>query len=299
MIKISNSTNEYWFVGGTSLNQYCWSINTYAAGRAVPVLRGNNIQVAYVPGQIHRQKYPDSRTLDFTMFVAAVDPTTDQPPTQAQKLMFSNNVKSLQRLFYNYSSSMAGNQLPLTRQWYYSLPVNLGQPSGVPTMVQATAQAEIAGDLQLTMNGPHAASLTVSLLLADPYFYGPSITGTAAVNSSASNVINTGDDMAAYFNNTVTLYGPLQYPKLLNSTTSPNTWLQLNTVILAGDSVTFDIANFTAYRASDGANLSGLLTHSGTTRWMSYYPGANSISLTSENSGDTGSATLSFVPPYV
>jgi hypothetical protein len=296
---MTNSDNEYWFVGGTSLNQFCWGINTFAAGRAVPVMRGNNIQVAYVPGQIYRQKYPDSRTLDFSMFVAAVDPTTDQPPTSAQKLMFSNNVKTLQKLFYNYSSQMAGNQLPLTRQWYYTLPVSIGIPTGVPTMVQATAMAEIAGDLQLTMNGPHAASLTVSLLLADPYFYGPSITGSVPVNSSAVSVINTGDDIAAYFNNTVTLYGPLQYPKFLNSTTEPNSWFQLNTVILAGDSVTFDIAGFTAYRASDGANLSGLVTHSGTTRWMSYAPGTNSLTLMSNNSGDTGTAAFSFVPPYV
>lgn len=296
---MTNSTNEYWFVGGTSLNQYCWSINTYAAGRAVPVLRGNNIQVAYIPGQIHRQKYPDSRTLDFTMFVAAIDPTTDQPPTQAQKLMFSNNVRTLQRLFYNYNSQVAGQQIPLTRQWYYSLPINIGMPQGVPTMVQATAMAEIAGDLQLTMNGPHAASLTVSLLLADPYFYGPAITGSVTVNNGASSVVNTGDDVAAYFNNSVTLYGPLQFPRLLNSTTDPDTWFQLNTVILAGDSVTLDIANFTAYRASDGANLSGLLTHSGTTRWMSYYPGSNNIVLNSNNSGDTGTATFSFVPPYI
>lgn len=296
---MTNSTNEYWFVGGTSLNQYCWGINTFAAGRSVPVMRGNNIQVAYVPGQIHRDKYPDSRTLDFTMFVAAVDPTTDQPPTSAQKLMFSNNVKTLQRLFYNYSSQRAGQQFPLTRQWYYSLPVNVGMPQGVPTMVQATAMAEIAGDLQLTMNSPHAASLTVTLLLADPYFYGPPITGSVAVNSSATTTVNTGDDIAAYSNNSVTLYGPLQYPKLLNSSTVPNTWLQLNTVILGGDSVTFDIANFTAYRASDGANLSGLVSHSGTTRWMSYSPGSNSLTLTTNNSGDTGSATFSFVPPYV
>jgi hypothetical protein len=296
---MSNSDNEYWFVGGTSLNQYCWSINTFAAGRAVPVMRGNNIQVAYIPGQIYRQKYPDSRSLDFSMFVAAVDPATDQPPSQAQKLMFSNNVRTLQQLFYNYNSQMAGQQFPLTRQWYYSLPVNLGQPQGVPTMVQATAMAEIAGDLQLTMNGPHAASLTVTLLLADPYFYGPAITGAVTVNAGASTVVNTGDDMAAYFNNTVTLYGPLQYPRFLNSTTNPDTWFQLNTVILGGDSVTLDIANFTAYRASDGANLSGLLTRSGTTRWMSYYPGSNSVSLSSNNSGDTGTASFSFVPPYV
>lgn len=296
---MTQSDTEAWFVGPqggspTCLNQYCWSVSTFGVGRTLPVMRGNNIQVAYIPGQIYRKKYPDSRVISLTMWTAAIDPATDQPVPENQRLQFSNNMRTLQTLFYN----VAGNQFELTRQWYYNLPVNTGIPSGAPTIVQATALAEIAGDMAPTMFSPMAASFTVDCLLADPYFYGPPVVASIAYNTPAT-VVNTGDDVAAYNNNTVTLYGPLQYPRVTNSTTNPTTWLQLNTVILAGDAVTVDIANSTAYRASDGANLSGSIAHSGTKRWMSYNPGVNIVTLTSSNSSDTGSATLSFVPPYV
>jgi hypothetical protein len=227
------------------------------------------------------------------MFVAGIDPATDQPASYDQHLAWSNNLRTLQQLFYKPQA-----QFPLTRRWYYSLPVNTGIPTGVPTMVEATALAECAGPMQPTMFGQTQSSFTIDLLLADPYFYGPQVVVALPYNTPTS-VYNTGDDVAAYNNNTVTLYGPLQYPRVTNSTTMPPTWLQLNTVIAAGDSVLFDIANYTAYRTSDGANLSGSVTHSGTFRWMSYIPGQNTVTLTSAGTGDTGAAVLAYVPSYV
>lgn len=287
------SDPEYWFVGNVCLNTYAWAVTSTASGRTLPVMRGNNIQVAYIPGQVYRPKYPDSRVISLIMWAAGIDPNTGQPSTEDQRLQWSDNFRKLQNLFYN----IGGQQFPLTRQWFYTLPMSEGTPYGAPTMVQATAMGEIAGDMAPTMQGPTSSAFSVDILLADPYFYGPAITSTLTYNT-AQTVVNTGDDQAAYHSNTVTMYGPLTYPRITNSTTIPNTWIQLNTVIASGDSVTFDIANFTAYRASDGANLAGSIAHSGTKRWMTYLPGSNTLTLTSSNSGDTGYATSSFVPPY-
>lgn len=259
-------------------------------------MRGNNIQVAYVPGQVFRNKLPDSRTITFNMWTCGIDPATDQVVAGPnQRRQCSDNLKTLQTLFYN-----GGAQFPLIRQWEYTLPASIGVPTGVPTMVTTTAMAEIASNMQITSQSPNSASMTFSVdfLLADPYFYGPPIVSQINYGQTA-NILNPGDDVAAYTQNTVTFYGPLQYPRLTNSTTDPTTWVQLNTVILAGDSITFDVGNFTAYRTSDGANLSGSVAHSGTRRWMVYLPGVNEVTLTSGNSLDTGYCTTSFNAPFV
>jgi hypothetical protein len=299
---MTNSTKEEWSVstpqgGSLSLNQYSWSITSFGVGRMLPTMRGDNIQVAYIPGQVWRKKFPDSRVITLTMWTAGIDPATDQPAYGPyQHLQMSDNLKTLQAVFYN----VGGNQFELTRKWEYTLPVSTGIPTGVPTMVVATALAEVAGNMQVQTQGASSALATFSidLLLADPYFYGPAVSFQIPYNA-VTPALNTGDDVAAYYDNTVTFYGPLQFPRLTNTTTSPTTWVQLNTIIAAGDSITFDVANFTAYRQSDGANMSGSVTHSGTRRWMSYNPGVNQMLLSSGNSGDTGSCAVSFVPPYV
>lgn len=290
---MSNSNDEYWSVNGVSLNQYAWAVKTFGGSpRGLPLLRGSNFQVGYIPGQLWRPKFPDSRVVTLEMWTAAIDPVTDQPSAN-WRLQFNDNLKTLQRLFYNRQQ-----QLSLTRQWYYTDPVSIQFPTGVPTMVKATALAEIAGNMLPNMTGRSRADLSVDLLLADPYFYGDPITSVFGRNSTTT-VTNPGDDEAAFNSMSVTLYGPLQYPRLVNVTPNPDVWFQFNTVIAPGDHITFDMQNFIASRASDGANLSGIVTHSGTKRWMTLWPGANSLTLTSQSNADTGNGSISFVPPYV
>lgn len=290
---MSNSSDEYWSVNGVSLNQYAWAVKTFGGSpRGLPLLRGDNIQVAYTPGRRWRKKYPDSRVVTLEMWTAAIDPVTDQPAPN-WRLQFNDNLKTLQKLFYNIQG-----EISLTRQWYYTDPVSYAFPSGVPTMVKATANAEIAGDMLPNMTGRSRADLSVDLMLTDPYFYGDQITTSFGLNTPVT-CTNPGDDEAAFNSVSMILYGPLQYPRVTNSSTSPQTWLQFNTVIAPGDYITLDIENFTAYRASDGANLTGSVTHSGSRRWMTVWPGANSLTLTSQSNADTGTGSISFLPPYV
>lgn len=290
---MSNSSEEFWSVNGTSLNQYCWSVATLGGTpRSVPTYRGTDIPLAYVPGQMYRKKFPDERVITLNMWVAGIDPATDNPAFDVRR-QFNDNLRTLQRVFY----TPATGQISLTRQWYYTSPINVGTPIGAPTMVSATAMAEIAGAMIPSMTGIGRADLTVDLLLTDPYFYGNAQTSSFSLNNPIT-VFNPGDDAAGYRSGSqIVLNGPLYYPRLTNSTAS--VWVQLNTIIMPGDSVTFDLCNFAANRMSDGANLVGSVANSGNRRWMLINPGSNVLTLTSGLSTDSGNGTITFSAPYV
>lgn len=278
-----DSSTERWLVNGTSLSQYCWAVKTFGGTpRALPTFRGTDISVAYLPGKIFRPKFPDSRVVSLLMWVAGIVPATAQPSNNPT-LQFSDNLRTLHSLIYTPSA-----QVSLTREWYYTV-------NGTPTLVSASANAQVAGDMQPTMTGAGRADFSADFLLSDPYFYGSTITASVPYNS-ATAVTNPGDDIAAYSNFTVTFNGPLLYPILSNSTNSVS--LTLNTLIASGKSITVDIANYTAV-SSDGADMRGVLQHSASRRWMALNPGSNSMLLSSSLSTDNGTASLSFKPPYV
>lgn len=284
---MSNSSQEFWYVNGTSLNTYAWAVKTFGGSpRGLPPLRGGDIPVAYRPGKLFRSKLPDSRVISLLMWTAGIDPSTSQPASDVN-LQFSDNFQMLRNLFWT-----PDGQLSLTRQWRYSQPVGVGM--GIPTMVAATAQVQIAGTMDPTMTGQGRADFAIDLLLADPYFYGPSLNYTLPYGVT-TNVINSGDAEAAYTSSSIQLTGPLINPTLVNTTKGIS--MTLNTVIASGDSVTIDVGSFSAIRLSDSFNLTGAITRTGSKRWMSYGPGNNSITLTATSG--SGSAYISFQPPYI
>lgn len=286
-----DSSTERWLVNGTSLSQYAWAVKTFGGTpRSLPLMRGNNIGVSYIPGQIFRPKFPDQRVISLLMWTAGLDPATGQPSAN-QPLQFSDNLRTLQKLFYS-----PGAQLNLTREWYYTSPAAVGTPVGVPTLIAAIAQAQVAGDMQPTMTGQGRADFTVDLLLADPYFYGAAI-NTSIPYNTATTIYNPGDDAVAYKNFIMIFTGPLLYPRLTNNTNSA--YIQLNTLINAGDTLSVDIGNYAVTRGSDGADMRGIVQHSASKRWMALAEAQNSLLLSSSLSTDTGSVSVSFQPPYV
>lgn len=280
---MTDSTNERWLVNGTSLSQYCWAVKTFGGSpRALPTFRGSDISVAYIPGKIFRAKFPDSRVISLLMWVAGIDPSTSQPATD-KTLQFSDNLRTLHSLIYTPSS-----QVQLTREWRYTV-------SGTPTIVSATANAQIAGDMQPTMTGQGRADFSADFLLTDPYFYGSTVTSSVPYSSNTT-VTNPGDDTAAYNSFTITFNGPLFYPILTNTTNSAS--LTLNTMLNLGEHITVDIANYTALH-SNGSDMRGVVQHSAARRWMSVSPGANAFTLSSSMNTDSGTVNISFQPPYV
>jgi hypothetical protein len=274
-----NSTEEYWSLNGVSLHQFGWSVATVGGSRYdLPPRRGGNTTYAYRPGQVHRGKLADSRTITLLMWVTGTDPGTGAP-TGDTTLAFNDSWDFLRRLVWK----PGGAQVTLTRRWFLTV-------GGVKTLVVADAQAEIADAMTPTMTGRARADFSMNLLLADPYFYGPQVSVELASGQSAT-VDNPGHDLAGHAGLQVDLIGGTN-PRLTNATPAPPVWVQYTGS--PGGTLTLDTGRFTANRASDGANLIGGVSHGGARHWMALLPGANQLSLTGG-----GSAQLRFRPPYV
>lgn len=264
---MANSNAEWWDIDGVSLHQYGWSVATFGGSRYdLPPRRGDNIKFAYRPGAIHRNKLADSRTIELAMWVTGADPGTGEATGDAQ-LAFNDSWDFLRRLVWRPD----GAQVALTRRWFLTV-------DGAKTLVAATAQAEISDTMAPTMTGRTRADFTMTLLLADPFFYGDEI--TAGIGGSAT-VVNPGHDLAAHNNMVIDLSAGA---RLTNTSVNPPVWVQ------SSGGGTLDVGAYTAL--AGGSNVIGGVTHSGSRRWMVLVPGENHLTC-------TGSATIRFRPPYV
>lgn len=277
---MTNSSDEYWEVDGTSLNQYCWAIKTIGGSRlAVPKLRGDNTLFPFRDGRAFRAKNADSRVITLAMWVAGIDPATDQPASN-QKVQFNDNWKSLQRLFWSPEQ-----QLTLTRRWW--------ENAGTPVLRTATALCELSGTMDPTMTGRTRADFAVDLLLSDPYFYGPEI--TANLTPSSNVVVNNPGDIAVWSTITVQLNGELVSPRITNQTA--NVWMQVNTAVISNP-INVSVGDYTVINSFDQSALTGSVVHSGFRSWFRLLPGDNTLRLTSTGNS-TGNAVLKFKPAYL
>lgn len=278
---MSNSSEEYWEVDGTSLNQYCWAIKTIGGSRlAVPKLRGDNTLFPFRDGRAFRKKNADSRVITLAMWVAGVNPATDQPRTSNQKVQFNDNWKALQRLFWSPEQ-----QLTLTRRWW--------ENAATPVLRTATADCELSGTMDPTMTGRTRADFAVDLLLSDPYFYGPEI--TANLTASGTTVVNNPGDIPTWSTIDITFNGELVSPIITNQTN--NVWMQVNTAVIA-DPINVSVGDYTVVNTFDDSQLTGSVVHSGFRSWMRLEPGNNTLKLTSTGNS-TGNADFKFKPAYL
>jgi hypothetical protein len=282
---VANSTEEYWSFNGTSLSQYGWAVATVGGSRYdVPTRRGDNIRLAYRPGEVHRNKLVEPRVISLIMWMTGTTPGTGAGVADPM-VQWNDNWDTLRRLFF----SPGGSQLTLTRRWKLTI-------SGTPTVLAADAQAELVDVFNPKMTGRFRSEFNVELLLADPYFYGAQVTENFAVGTPVT-VANPGHDVAAHNNFEVDLIGPLTNPRLTNSTPNPDVWVQYTGTVSSGQTLRLSIPNFTATRVSDSANLIAGISHSGTRYWMALTPGNNSLTLTA--SSGSGTAQLRYKPPYI
>jgi hypothetical protein len=272
--------SEWWDVDGTSLHSYALRITNlsgpYSGG--VP-MRGENMPVPYRPGSIWRAKVPAERVLTLGILVSAyaadgsgaIDPV-DQTGA---------NYRQLRRLLWRDG----GAQYQLTKRWRLD-----------NTILSATALAAYGSGFDADMSGQHRvqARVAVDLLLADPFFYAPSVT-TAVAAGGGATVTNPGDASATGTGLTVTFNGPLTNPVLTN--TANGLVLSLGAVIAGGDSIVLDLDAYTATRTSDSANMIGAVAHSGSRHWLALVPGANPLTLTA--SAGAGNAQVAMRAPYL
>lgn len=328
---MANSTEEFWSIIDsrgvqTSLHQFGWSVTTVGGSRYdLPPRRGSNMAVAYRPGQFHRTKTPDSRTITLVMFMVGADPATGPvsgfTPTSPtvvgatvadQRVQWNDNWDFLRRLVYeNY---LLDNRITLVRRWRLTSPTfptsrtgdsirasDPGVPaSGVSRIVTASAYAEMSGNMAPTMTGRTRADFQLDFTLADPYFYGAQ--QSATVNpDGVIYVWNDGHDVAAHAGMTIDLVGPLTSPVLRNFVTDPYQHLGYSGVIPTGQTVTLNIGRFSAVQhtssASTGTNRIANVVASGARQWFNLLPGTNKITMTA--TAGSGHALIKWQPPYI
>jgi hypothetical protein len=280
---VAVTTAEWWSIDDVPLNQHGWNIRTVGGSRyGVPPMRGSDLQYAYVPGQEFRPKLPQSRTITLDMWVTGVDPDTGDTVADSM-LRWNDSWQFLRHLFWQ-----PGRQFVLTRRWLLTSP-------GGPGVQTASALGQLASNLDLAMTGRFRAEYTVDILLADPFFYGAEQLTQINVGQSAT-IVNPGDYTAAHRHFTVQFVGPLNTPTLVNLTTNPKVTLTLNAAIAAGETVTLDMAAFSALSDSGGNRIAAVI-HSGARQWMGLVRGTNTLRLTTLSG--TGHAVVRFQPPYV
>lgn len=307
---MANTTIEWWSwtpPGGPeiSLAQPWLSTSTFGGSRlGLPTLRGSDYEVPFRAGLQHRQKYPNSRTISLVMEVSGTDPATGAPATSDQILQWNNNFAYIRQALWT-RDPLGSVQGVLTRRWY------LTQGSNPPAVIAAAAMAEIGGSMDPAMTGRTRADFTADLVLADPYFYGAqqSVTigaGSAVLLSALGEGIVGEGYASAVSSFTCQLTGPLTAPTLRNATAGANgvqvTYLG---TVAPGEVVTLDFLAFSAV-SSRGPNVVSQVKHAGARFWFCLVPsaapgqaGLNSVSLTTLNAVDTGTATVQWNDCYV
>lgn len=273
---MANSTDEYFSVNGESLQTYAYNIETWGASReSPPPVRGGNVTIPGMPGQVFVPKVVDSRTLTFNMWV--IGATTDgYAPTGSRRAEFEKNFKALRRLLYT-----PGREITITKR--FRLP-------GSNTVITATGKAQFAGGLAPTMHGRARAIMTVDLFMADPFFYGSEVTIPAFNSTSQQRTIDVAGDFRTTAI-TVAIAGSRVNPRIAATNAYDSMWVKYTYTLGTGDKASLDIPSFTAITTPGTAaafRSGGLITHGGDKFWLALEPGSNTIQYTSTSgAGDT------------
>jgi hypothetical protein len=314
-----NNTEEWWSIlddsgQEVSLHQFGWSVTTVGGSRYdLPPRRGSNMTLAYRPGQVHRSKLPDARQITLVMFMVGWDPATGANDTvigDYQRTQWNDNWDTLRRLVYkNWGTD---NRVRLTRRWRLTAPTFatsrsgniaiVGDPgvpaSGQDRIITAFTYAEMIGQMPPTMTGRYRSDFQLDFTLTDPYFYGGTVS-TSMTDADDAWVWNDGHDIAAHAYVQIDLVGPLSWPRVLNLSTDPVSWVQYKGDIASGDTVRLVCSRFAAEKLDTPRNLNrvGLIANYGSRFWLPLLPGANKLKMDARSG--SGHALVSFRPPYV
>lgn len=270
---------DVWTVDGQLLNTWAHNIETFTGHSGIPPRVGENRRIPARHGRRWVPKTYDQRTITLAMWVNGADEDGLVPP-EGERAVFNDNLRALKRLFL-----AADRQLAVTRK----LTFTTGQETH-------TCLAEVASTMEPVFLNKTFARFTVDLILADPWWYGPS--QNTVVPVLGTNVTNPGDIEATAL--TITLAGHLINPRIRNLTTNPDVTVAYMGEILPGHSVVLDAHNFVATHSTQG-NVIGKIVHTGDVFWMKLLPGLNHLWIEDAIIGGPaglGTATLTFNPPY-
>lgn len=250
-----NNTETYWEADGESLHTYAHSIESLTGLMQPPSLRGNDGQVAYLPGDIWEEKVPESRILPLGMWVIG--------STMAE---FQSNWNDLVRLLWT-----PGRQFDLTKRFY---------DGGLLRV--ATAKAEYSGGMSPSMIGQKGARCVVDVKLADPYFYDDTPQVFNLVDGD--NTINIRGNSPTR-NIIATINGARDNTIIRVKSPGVAHQFQYNGSLAASDVATISSQDYTSMTSVGGApafDTELLVTHTGSRYWMILQPGDNVVNLTSD-----------------
>jgi len=262
---MSNTTNVYYDLEGTSLETYAFNLETKGGSlKGTPAPRGDNRGIPFQHGKRYVPKYRDSRILTFQMWV--IGQTEDGAIPSNRVLEFEENWAKLADMF-----DFEG-QKTLTKRW-------IDLSDGV-TVRSAAAEVEYNSGLEPTFFAKSGAKFSPSLLLADPWFYGG--VENITVDGTAKTIKGThaSDRMVITFaggtNPSVTIAG-----RTLAYDGSPG-----------GNDVVIDVQERSAIRNSIYVN--GLITVDRTSPdWLSLPVGSTTPTKTGG-----GTVTIAYYPRY-
>jgi hypothetical protein len=242
------------------------NVGTMQGVFALPPLRGDDFLTMNRTGQIYVQKVHDSRVISLMIVV--------RDTASNAKIYFDQ----LSVLFANRSLGALVQTLE-----------DGSTRTGQAECVGWTGAVDISDDSGSVFAG------MADFSLPDPWLYGPTVTGSVAptTGGAALTIANPGTVTAESM--TLDILGPITTPVVSNATTG--TSLTIAVTVASTKHLLVDVRLFTA--ANDGANVIGLVTHSGAVPFLTLAPGNNALTVSGGSTTGASLVTLAFAPAYV
>ncbi len=243
---------------------------------STPPLRGEDVVIASYPGEWWIEKQHSARRIDLELLI------------YDQQGVLSNVYNTLQELTQAFGIHTQGT---LTHY----------RPDG--TIVSASAQIN-SWTSPRTDNGPFQPVqqtpqgiwyvAVAPFNLADPYFYGATVTtGPTDISSGSAVQTVTNSGTVRGWKPVFTIAGPATSPKITNAA---NGWtLQVLVTVPSGQSLVVDCGAWTALL--NGTSVIGSVIHSGGFPFLMLEPGSNPLTVTGGSTGAT--FTTQFASPYL
>lgn len=307
---MTNTTKTLWTVDGVSLQTYAWNIDTLGEDRqAPPPVRGGDIVVPYMPGEVWIPREVGSRTITLGMWVQGSNPDGTIPTNEAARIVWERNWHKLRALLWK-----PRRQMVVTKQFWVptaDLVAAGANTTGLPvlgslTLYSASARATYAGGLAPLMQGSAHSSFTVDLKLTDPFFYSAPIEvafdGDLAIGQE-KDVLILGHDRT--HNIELEYVGPLTSPMVENLSATDHEgeplalWSRYATDIPAAERAEVRVKKFSAtqYPIGDPFKTSGYVLHGGDKLWLWIEPGMAKLKFSAQ--AGTGVGKLSYQPAWI
>lgn len=236
----------------------------------LPERRGENQVIPYRHGSTFVTKFYDERIIVFGIAVLGTSLSDLETKMKAIQTLFSERDRKTLSITYEDSTIK-------------------------------TAQVTVDKALQVSRT-QSLARIVVEFTMCEPFFRLSTIIAdnTITINSSPKAMTVANPGTVEERDPTIVIDGPFSSMTITNSTTGAV--LTYTGAIGTAETVTIATATtgeYTAILSTGSANVIGNVTHSGASCLMNFYPGNNTLAITSAGGDNSGSVKVSFFAPYL